>query len=348
MCKNYWLHRISYEYATSKVLLEKRNLLSIGFGDFSDEETVDRIISNPDDLGNIFIENWGGEPPRNRFGLLNFITKMKKNDYVLVPQANTFDVYEIVGEKPFSNEKLDITDLEDLWGYTIYLDENNHLYRFDDEHKKINIDLGFYWSVKPIALNISRYDYADQALISRMKVRQTNVNIDDLEENLLSAIEASRKNEPINLHDLICKSTTNEILNLIHDKIDSSKFEELVSEYMISIGADSTEIPPKNNSSTEEGDADIIAYFESLKLVVLVQVKKHQGKTDEWAIEQIISFKKNNKISEDYTTVMWVISTCEDYSKDARDKAISGGVRLIDGKEFVKMLLEAGIKKITL
>ena len=39
MKRNYWLHRISHERGLSNVLLEKRNELSIGFSDFSDNKS---------------------------------------------------------------------------------------------------------------------------------------------------------------------------------------------------------------------------------------------------------------------------------------------------------------------
>lgn len=59
MKRNYWLHRISHERGLSNVLLEKRNELSIGFSDFSDNKSLNRILSNPDEIEAVMQEGWG-------------------------------------------------------------------------------------------------------------------------------------------------------------------------------------------------------------------------------------------------------------------------------------------------
>ena len=74
-----------------------------------------------------------------------------------------------------------------------------------------------------------------------------------------------------------------------------------------------------------------------------MQVKKHIGETDEWAVEQIKSYRKNNTI-DDYFTFCWIISTCDDFTKDTKDMAQSEQVRLINGRMFAEMLLEVGLK----
>lgn len=339
MERNYWLHRISHESGLSNVLLEQRNELSIGFSDFSDDKSLNRILSNPDEIDAVVQEGWGGLS-RSRFSLRYFLCDMKQGDYVLIPSSYTFSVYEIVGDKPFSNESLRTNDLCDVWGNFVSLNKDGYL-QSEDKDNRI-VDLGFYWKVKPVEVNIPRSEYADQALISRMKARQTTLNINDLEKNILESIEMFKKKSPINLHNLVIENIANQLLSLIQKKIDADKFEHLVEWYMKRIGANDTTIPAKNNS--EEGDADVIAYFEPIKTAILIQVKKHVSITNDWAADQIISYKKNNKGLVDYSKLFWIISTCDDFTKETKEKAESENVRLINGRTFAEMLLDAGLK----
>ena len=288
MARNYWLHRISHESGLSNVLLEKGKL-SIGFGEFSSDENLQEILSNGlDGIWNVTKKEWGEGRPRTCFSLYHFLCEMKQGDYVLVPSPYTFSIYEIVEEKPFSNESLDTNGLQDVWGNPILLEKDGYLYSQGTEHKYV--DLGFYWKVKPIKVNIPRAEYADQALISRMKARQTTLNINDLENSILEAIQLFEEKSPINLYNLVMEQSAGGLLNLIREKIDADKFEKLVKWYMESIGGKAI-IPSKNDPV--EGDADVIAYFELIKVAILIQVKKHIGNTDAWAVEQIKSYKEN-------------------------------------------------------
>lgn len=339
MERNYWLHRIRHESGLSNILLEKRNELSIGFSDISDTETLNRILLNPNEIDVVMQEEWGALY-RNRFSLRHFLCEMKQGDYVLVPADYTFSIYEIVGDKPFSNESLDTNVLCDVWGNPIMLGKDGYLHCQDSENRIV--DLGFFWKVKLIEKDIPRTEYADQALISRMKARQTTLNINDLENSILESIRMFQKKSPINLYNLTIEKLTENLLKLIQEKIDADRFEKLVEWYMKRIGADDTVIPAKNNST--EGDADVIAYFESLKTAVLIQVKKHTGNTDSWAVDQIKTYKRNNNSLLSYNKLLWIISTGDDFTEDAKEKAQSANVRLINGRMFVEMLLDAGLK----
>lgn len=340
---NYWLHRSSYEYRLSQVLLAEKNLLSIGFSDFSDTNYLNRFLnSSQEEFDNVFREVWD-YLPKSRFSLWYFLREMKQGDYVLVPSPYYFSIYRIVGETPLSNETFDTNGLHDVWNNPVTLKDDGYLYvKGDGESKAEVVDLGFYWQVEPISLNIPRANYADQALISRMKARQTTLNISDLADDIIEAINAFENNMPICLHDLILQQTADACLQLIHDKISADKFEYLVKWYMEKLGA-TVEVPAKNSTSTEEGDADVIAYFEPVKLVILIQVKKHQGNTDSWAVEQISNYKKNKNMG-DYTSLLWIISTCDDFTQETKEKALAEQVRLINGRLFTEMLLETGLK----
>ena len=196
--------------------------------------------------------------------------------------------------------------------------------------------------MKPVALNISRADYADAALTSRMKIRQTNSDITDLSESVCRAIER----RPIDLKAEVMKEAVPKLLEKINELTNDSSLELLVGWYLKAIGANEVSTPSKNESSTEEGDADKVAYFDNIKTAIMVQVKKHYEVTSDWAVQQIKAYNQNHRYG-DYMTQMWVISTCDRFSEEAERKADEVGVRLINGLEFARMILDAGLEGLT-
>ena len=76
----------------------------------------------------------------------------------------------------------------------------------------------------------------------------------------------------------------------------------------------------------------------------MVQVKKHNDETTTHinAVRQIITYKENNTF-DGYSTIMWVISTCKQYSDEAKKLAEEKEVRLISGREFTQLILERGL-----
>ena len=116
-------------------------------------------------------------------------------------------------------------------------------------------------------------------------------------------------------------------------------------------------IPPKNQAGKEDyADADIIARFDNINVIILIQAKHHKLETDEWAVNQIKKYKEQlenpNCALDDgmdgYTYIPWVISTCSDYTKQAKEDAKEHNVKLINGKDFAKMLLQQGLQNIDL
>lgn len=346
--KKYWLHRITggeNASAFSYPLLFKHNILSIGWSVLSNDKFVKDSISKGEDAINDALEakDWG--KPRGRWSLWRFIHEMKKGDVVLVPTyGGLFSVFEISSDKVYSNESIDKSLLVDDYGNGIINSKDGFIHTHDNE----TVDIGFYREVSPIETDIPRNGYADQALTSRMKIRQTNADITDICDSVINAIAAFRQNKPINIKERIMEKSAPEILNLIKQLADDTKFEELVGHYLKSIGADDIITPSKNGSATDKGDADKIAVFENIKTIIMVQIKKHEGITDQWAIQQIKTFRENLHYDDDYSTQMWIISTCDDYSEEAKKEAESVGVRLINGIEFCKMILNTGLKGLDL
>lgn len=344
--RRYWLHRItggSNALALAMPLLKNEYLLSIGWSDFSDDSFVDNVKARGISAINDKYRSEGWDLSRSRWNLWRFMCDMHAGDYIVVPSWGSFSVFELADDIVYSNQSIPAANLVDWGGQQVVL-RDGHLYNPQNHC----IDLGFYRKVKPIEIDIPRSEYASASLIARMKVRQTNACIDDLKSDILAAIEAKHTNHPINLKESILQSTVDNVLEQIKKNLDPDKFERLVEWYLESLGAKFVHTPAKNSSSTEEGDADKVAYFDKLKLVILVQVKKHDETSGDWAVKQISLFKSNNTFSDDYSTLMWVISSCDQFSDKAIELARANGVRLINGREFVQLILENGIDDLVL
>lgn len=342
--RNYWLHRISggsYAYELSHQLLEKECLLSIGWSAFSEEQFVQNVLKDKMKAINQKYKDEGWGLSRNRWNLYRFMIGMQRGDYVIVPTWKEFSVFEIVDECCISNESLDNFMLG-KYGYKI--EEDGYIY---DQSSNI-VDIGFYWKVKPIQTHIPREGYAKQGLSSRMKIRQTNADVTDLKDEINEALTAFVEKHPICLKEELIKSSVDNILYQIRKNLDADKFEALVEWYLKSLGATDVSTPAKNSSSTEEGDADKVAVFEKLKLIIMVQVKKHIDITSSWAVQQITLYKANNEFDDEYSTLMWVISSSNEYSIEARQLAKKNNVRLITGPEFAQLIMEAGVENMPL
>jgi hypothetical protein len=125
---------------------------------------------------------------------------------------------------------------------------------------------------------------------------------------------------------------------IIDNYVQHITYEDLVEKYLWAIGANEVLKPATNESSTDEGDADRVAYFEQLKVAVMVQIKKHDSSTDDWAVNQIELYKNNHiNQNEDYNVQLWVISNAEDFTEEAKRKAREANVRLINGDDFANL-----------
>jgi predicted Mrr-cat superfamily restriction endonuclease len=204
------------------------------------------------------------------------------------------------------------------------------------------LDIGFLRKVKLIAKDISRYDYADAALTSRMKVRNTNANINDFEEDIKKAFESFRKNKPINLKSVLYELSVENWLKAILAELNENKFEFLVQNYFLRVGATDVYIPSKNETG-KTGDVDIVATFDPIRTIINVQVKYYKGQTSDWAIQQIKDFAKSREeLTDGYSRQYWVIS----FSDEGIKLAMENSVILIDGRQFVKMLIDVGVQTI--
>ena len=268
---------------------------------------------------------------------------MKAGDWVIVPTYGAFSICELLDDEPIMIKDIKDIIIKDWNGDIISRDEKGYLINANND----KIDLGFARRIKIIQKNISRYDYADGALTARLKVRQTNVCINDLKESIQKALEGFNNNKPIHFRNEINDVIPN-ICSIIQTKLNPDKFEYLIKWYFERIGASSVVIPPKKSSTkVDYEDVDIIATFDLLKTIYYVQAKHYRGETGSWGAEQISHLKELESVKDDrqddgYTKVYWLVSSSESFSEECINKAKETNVQLIDGKTFASMLLDAG------
>lgn len=333
---NYWLHRISHVAELSYPLLD-RGYLTIGFSDFSYKEMIDCVLEDDWAYFNQQFQDFWGRIPRPRHSLWNFL-KMSKGDPVIVPSQGTFAVCEIIDQRPLLIAETFSEDLKSWDGKPI---STNGIHLISPHGNAF--DLGFARKVKVLYKQIPRDKFADAHLTARMKIRQTNVSINDLKQSIEKSIENFKASKPIHLHALIIDKTVNLVLDSIQNELNPDKFEKLIQAYFNTIGATEVAIPAKNGRN-KEGDADIVAVFEPIKLIIYTQAKFQKGQINEWGTNQILDYKTNQEsIADGYNKVAWVITTANTFNERAENLAKENEVQLINGLEFSKMLLNAGI-----
>jgi hypothetical protein len=343
--RNYWIQRISYNAHITYPLLDK-GYLCIGWSDFVKfENYVDNVRREGgwNYMESCMLEDWGALTT-NRHQLWRYMVNMKVGDWVVVPKAGTFSVYEIEVDSPISIADYKET-IYDWYGVEYKRNENGLII---NEEGKV-VDLGFLRKVKLIRKDISRYKYCDNILTSRLKVRQTNVNIWGIRESVLNAIQNYDDNKPIDLRADIENIIPN-ICESIQKILSQEKFEMLVNWYFDRVGASNVYIPSKNPSDKESyEDIDVEATFDLLRTTYYVQVKHHKGKTAEWAAMQVAKKKELHERTENadgYTRVYWALTSADDFTDECKKIAQDEKIQLINGKEFASMLIDAGLANV--
>lgn len=290
----------------------------------------------------------GGFRNKGALSLWKFVLDMKAGDRVLVPVQGAFSIYEILDDLPICIRDVDTNDLT-TWGLEtgepIIIKE-----RLLSRNGK-DIDLGFARRVRCVEQNISRASFADAALTSRMKTRWTTANISDLHESVERSLSAFRSNRPIDLHATLLEAHTEATLEAIKRDLDDSRFEKLVAWYFETVGANHVDRPSKNESG-KEGDGDIVATFDALRTIIYVQAKSHRGMTGDWAAKQITAYRNQKEthggsgdaLDDSYARIAWVVSTADDFTPECRSLAKENRVLLINGRDFAKLLLNAGLE----
>jgi HJR/Mrr/RecB family endonuclease len=334
--RNYWMHRITHERNVKEAFLDKDGLLFTGWGTLSNDAFLDSVLhKEKPEYDRIYISETG-YLPHNRFFLYMFLNEYGKGDYILVPGNKDFSVYEITSERPFSKEHIK-EYAKNLAALNVV--ENGGKYFVSDTGEEL--ELGFFWKVKPVELNISREQYAKDSLRRRMKFQGTDNNLTPLSLDVDEAIKRHQDNSPLFLKNEIVNTIWNFVLEKLQNISSDSAFEKVTKYYLERLGATNVMIPAKTLLSKEQGDADVVAYFEALQIKVIVQVKHYMKEVNEEAVKQILAAKSFYEDST-YTVIPWVVAACDTYSDDAQSLAEENGVRLITGSEFARLLLDVG------
>jgi len=307
----YWLHRISHMGHITYPLLEKDNLITIGWSDFANQQMLDIIARKDSSAFSTHIQTEWGHCPRSRWSLWSFVGDMSIGDTVIVPRPWEFRVYKITSGTEFCSSDLAANDL------------------------------GWQRKVEPITKWLSRSKYADAALTSRMKYRGTTADITDLRES----VERAVANKPLSIFSDMVESTLPAWMKLMKQYSNPDKFERLIAWYFKRAGADEITIPAKN-SADKVGDCDVEAVFEPIRTIVSVQVKRHDGATDAYPVNQISEYSDDADTGGDdvdYIRAKWVVSTANTFTIEAKLRAKEKNVLLLNGEDFVRLLLSMGI-----
>ena len=345
MSEKCYLHRISHEGNIAYSLMNK-NFLTLGWGKYAETDILEEARKDDKTTGfRAYTEKWGDGNNRSRWNMWYF-GRIAKKDLIVVPlYGGLFSIYEACEPaKSIIELEKEVPELAGAWSDNRIVWKDHRI--FDETDGRV-IDLGFYIKVKPIVQEVPR-KYITGQLSSRMKTRMCDADITDLMNEVRVAIEVGKNDGPISVYEqsveILAENLKKQIINLL----DDHKFEELIRWYLVKCGADYSRIPAKNEPGKKAGaDADIVAEFKNLKHMVYIQAKHHEGETSDWAVHQINEyFTQMVETDPDYSYAKWVISTCDNYSEDAVKTAKENNVRLINGVEFARMLLDIGLLRL--
>ncbi|WJP97388.1 restriction endonuclease [Macrococcus bovicus] len=335
----YLMQRVSHHAKSAEKMLEA-GYLPIGWAAFRkhDLELADQLIALARDntmskyeFGQHFKELSKTTPfdwltPRQGYFLHNFFS-LSEDSIVIVPKAQVFDVYKVMGNpQVFSPEKTGIDSEEDI---------------------------GFMVQIQPLHRNVSRYDYLETALMSKLKFRGTNlVFSDDDVKLILNMLKHIEESKPIDDFSETKAKIITEIRDYIY-RMGYDKLEHLIKAYMKHIGADCVRIPSKNDKgdNDQRADVDIKASFKNLGIVIYIQAKCHDGISDTLGIEQLLAYE--TEIDSDFAElvpVKWFITT-GDFEADIKDQVTESysdkkeelkNIKLINGTDFAEMLYDSG------
>ena len=303
---HYWIHRCAY--MGGHEILDKENRLTIGFSACAKHQKMVEVIQHKrdDEFDAVYETVYGGDVWRGRWSLWYFTREMEAGDIVIVPRVGGFNICKLKGEPQLSDRRNDC-------------------------------DIGWEWDVEILAKCFPREQYAPTGLLSRMKCRQTTLNIGELAEEVEDALRRYQTKKPFALMDELAEKC-----HRLLDKYGSpDHFERLILEYFTKLGAQA-EILPKNETG-KVGDCDVMAVFPLLRLTISVQAKKHWGETDAWAIRQISEYSDAQTADENWSYVSWVVSFADDFSDEAKQLAKEKNVVLFNGKDFCRMLVLNGV-----
>jgi len=196
--------------------------------------------------------------------------------------------------------------------------------------------------------------YAKSKLISRMKTQQTSAEAGDLVEEIFQALQLTRKRtsktEPASSDQLFTNQLRLKMVEAALDEIrhgfmENIKFEQLVRNVLLANGATEAKIVPK----LHDKGVDILATFlvgRVAELKVGIQVKHHEGETENKWIDQLLKGMEEENLSAG-----WFVTSAR-FQKDAEDylekKLVGSAIQvfLVDGEQLAGMIIDSGLENL--
>lgn len=340
-----WLHRVSYYGEEVAYALAAKGFLTVGYSHAAeagfDYAVAFREAERYWEAFGKISAGYGGA----RAGSLGRFAQMNAGDWVVVPRPWCFDVYRVRDDHMQDIRHL---PLEGVINGTV-THANGDWLRSEEESE--GLDLGYFREVTLVQGNLSRA-LAPAALVSRLKARQTTLDITDLKVEVEEAMARAGDVEitPATLlNKCFSDSLQTNFADYLERECTPERLERLVVHYFEALGA-RVEQPSKTASynAREEkcGDIDVLAYFDIPQAVIAVQAKKHgdTSETDAWAVSQVVdgaeSFARD-PANDGWIVRKWVISTADSFTADAEVLAREKGVALFNRTTFVEAFIEA-------
>lgn len=261
---------------------------------------------------------------------LTKIRKFKKDDLLIIPHLP-------------SDGKFVICRVADDF-------EKSYSYVEDVDHQNHRIKISKCWGLDNL-LAIHNYNVASwYGMLKwlRLPVLEISKYKNDFHA-VIDIIEKGGKIKKSDLDDFLI-SLSDKTVDFVKkelNKIDSSNskisFENICKHI---IEASGYSITKRRQYDKKGGDIDFfctreksdITPFEQGSIDLLVQVKKHKGKTGKQAVEQVIKMIDENQEG-------CVMSLGDSFSKDAEEIADKNGIILVDGKRICELLIKTIIDK---
>ena len=263
---------------------------------------------------NIFVyedETYRG-PGRDAGNMWRFIREMKNGDLVVVPYGSEFYIAEVEGPAYYNPTKI----------------EEDTAYR--RKAKWLN-------DGTPIPRNICR-----AALQSRMKSRQTCTPASDLVKEIEEVLKIAKKGGRRTFADELRRSLVKTTLEEIRQGVmNERKFEELVKEILLSIGASEVHIIPRQKDKGADITAMLsIANTFKFKLAVQVKYWNPEPPLVTGVVDELVE-----GMEAEGANLGWVV-TSGTIPDEVYDYAKNTGyqIELIDGEHLAALVVESGLK----
>lgn len=197
-----------------------------------------------------------------------------------------------------------------------------------------------------------------QALESRLKVRQTCVDVSKFIQDINHANE---NRERISFDSHVLEQAKSAVSQVIETRLNPDQLERLIQKLCEKSGAIDTEIPSKN--SPLQGDADVVATYpitvglERKFVKVAYQVKRHEEKstTSTHAVNQIRERLKAMAESERDSSIVsylgCVITTADKLSDHAELRATGNDdedeITVMTRDELIEWILKSGVDNLS-